>query len=68
MSQNAVKTLSPELKQQVERALDEGWPFKEIEQTLGVSYYMLRKHWPNRQWTHRQTIQHATTMRNYAHV
>lgn len=68
MNQNAVKRLSPDLKQKVSEMLDDGCPFKEISQTLGISYYLLKKHWPNRQWTHAQTIQHATTMRNHAAV
>lgn len=67
-NQNAVKYLDDALKADVEARLEDGQSFKEIEQTLGISYYLLRKHWPGRNWTHAQTIQHATTMRNYAHV
>lgn len=60
---NAVKHLSPELRRQVQDRLNDGWPFKEIEQTLGVSYYMLRKHFPGRAWSHPDIIQHATNTR-----
>jgi DNA invertase Pin-like site-specific DNA recombinase len=60
---NARKELPPEVKQAVEEKLTEGWPFREITKTLGISYHMLRRHWPGRAWTHRQTIEHAITMR-----
>jgi hypothetical protein len=63
VSQNAVKHLSPELRRLVQDRLDDGWPFKEITATLGVSYYLLRKHFPGRAWSHPDTIQHATNTR-----
>lgn len=62
-NRNARKELSPELKAAVEARLEEGWPFREITKTLGVSYHMLRRHWPGRAWTHRQTIEHGIAAR-----
>ncbi len=58
---NALKDPSPEVRARVEEKLADGWPFKEIGATLGLSYYMLAKHWPGRAWTHRQVISHAIT-------
>ncbi len=56
---NAVKIISPEVRQLVEERLTDGWPLTEIGKTLGLSYYMIRKHWPGRGWTHQQIIDHA---------
>lgn len=62
-NQLAVKTIPPEVRAQVEERLADGWPFKEIESTLGVSYHLLRKHWPGRQWTRERTAKHAAAVR-----
>lgn len=62
-NQNAVKHLSPELRRQVQDRINDGWPFKEISATLGISLYMLGKHWPGRAWSHSDVIHHATATR-----
>ncbi|UIW13461.1 DNA binding protein [Arthrobacter phage Amyev] len=57
--------LSPERLARIESLLDDGWSFKEIRRTEGVSLDSLRLHFPGRQWTTAQATAHTSALRYF---
>ncbi|QOP64928.1 helix-turn-helix DNA-binding domain protein [Arthrobacter phage Brynnie] len=53
------KRMTPETLAEIEARLDDGWPLKEIEKTLGVTYKTLVRHFPGRAWTPSQVGTYA---------
>lgn len=43
--------ITKERLDEIEKCLNEGWPFLEITKTHKVSYKTLRKYFPGRQWS-----------------
>ncbi|WNM65702.1 helix-turn-helix DNA binding domain protein [Arthrobacter phage Vulpecula] len=58
-SAGATARPSPEALAEIAARLDDGWPLKEIERTLGITYKTLARHFPGRGWTPSQAGKHA---------
>jgi hypothetical protein len=59
---NGLKPLAERLRD-AEAMLDEGASFAEIERTVHISGKVLKNHFPGRQWTNKQALEHALQVR-----
>ncbi|WGH21227.1 helix-turn-helix DNA binding domain protein [Arthrobacter phage ObiToo] len=57
--------LTQERLARIEAMLDDGWSFKEIRRSEGVSLDSLRKHFPGRQWSKAQATAHTAALRYF---
>lgn len=55
--------LTPERKARIQKMIDDGWPFKEIQRTEGADISTLRRHFPGHQWTPQQAQEHTSAIR-----
>lgn len=57
------KRMTPDRLNRIAAMLDDGMPFNEIHRTEGADPSTLRKHFPGRQWTTAQAVEHRTALR-----
>lgn len=55
--------LTPERLAKIKQWLDDGWSFAEITRTDGVTFETLKYHFPGRQWTPEQRLDHLRALR-----
>ena len=58
--------MTPELREKVQAALDEGQSWMEIQRTLGVQHSTMKKHFPGTAWTKEQTKEHVSEVQSLA--
>lgn len=57
------RRMTPERRARIQQLLDEGWSWLEIQNTVGVCWQTLNRHFPGTQWTPRQRAEHAASVR-----
>lgn len=55
--------LTPERKQRIAAMIADGWSFEEISRTEGAARDTLHRHFPGKQWTTRQRVEHQAALR-----
>lgn len=55
--------VTPERKTRLRSMIEDGWSFAEITRTEGADRETLNRHFPGKQWTTEQRVEHQTALR-----